>query len=134
MFSKPSPDFLQYVLWVDAASCLVCGLLQLVCTGILRQLLGLPGTLLVNSGAFLLLYSAVVTCLAIRFRQPTKIIGLLIAGDVAWAVGCIDIFLRDASVLTSFGKAYVAAQALTVLTLALLQYLGMRKKKSPAYF
>jgi hypothetical protein len=133
MSIKRSPDFLRYVLWADAVSCLMCGLLQLVCIGTLRQWLGLPENLLVGSGAFLLPYGAAVACLAIRFRQPNKIVWLLIAGNVIWAVGCLDIVFVDVSALTRLGKAYVIAQALTVSALALLQYLGMQQDKSSAY-
>jgi hypothetical protein len=130
---RRSADFLRYILWADAISCLVCGLLQTACNEALGQWLGLPKNLLVDSGAFLLLYAVAVACLVIRFRfpPPSKIIWLLIAGNVIWAVGCADIAFVAES--TRLGKAYVVAQALMVASLALLQYSGVRQARDPAY-
>ena len=133
MSLKRSPNFLRYILWADAVSCLMCGLFQLVCIGVLRLWLGLPENLLMGSGAFLVSYGTIVACLAMRFRQPNKIVWPLIAGNVIWAVGCLGIAYFDVPALTALGKAYVIAQALTVSVLASLQYVGISKTSPREY-
>jgi hypothetical protein len=129
MSLQSSPNFLRYVLWADAISCLICGLLQVAFTGTLTEWLGLPTTLLAGTGEFLLLYGVVVAFLATRIRVPTVIVWLLIAGNIAWAVACIAILLGSGGKFTLVGKVYVIAQALTVAVLALLQYSSVRQDK-----
>jgi hypothetical protein len=130
MSRKLPLNFLRYVLCADAASCLACGLLQTACNASLAPWLGLSGGLLMDSGVFLLLYGAGVACLGICIRQPGKILWLLVAGNVAWAVGCVSIIFILASVLTLLGMAYVIGQALMVAALATLQYLVIRQARS----
>jgi hypothetical protein len=121
------PNFLRYVLWADALSCLVCGLLQATFTATLSERLGLPAMLLADTGTFLLFYGAAVAFLATRNRTPGAIIWLLIAGNIGWAVACIALLLGGGLELTLLGKAYVVAQALAVVVLAELQYVGLRQ-------
>ncbi|HWY96109.1 MAG TPA: hypothetical protein VNX69_12990 [Steroidobacteraceae bacterium] len=126
MSLQSSPNFLRYVLWIDAISCLICGLSQVAFTGTLSEWLGLSATLLAGTGEFLLLYGVVVAFLATRSRTPGAIIWLLIVGNAAWAVACIACLLGSGGTITLLGKVYVIAQALTVAVVALLQYSGMR--------
>ena len=122
-----SVRFLRHVLWVDAVSCLACGLLQVTLTATLVERLGLPATLLADTGVFLLLYGAAVAIFAMRIRSPGMVIWLLIAGNGAWAAACIALLFRGGLDLTLLGKSYVVAQALAVLVLADLQYFGFRR-------
>ena len=126
MVSKIPQNFLRYVLWADALSCLACGLLQVTLTGSLDQRFGLPLPLYVGSGVFLILYSVAVAYLATRPNVPSAIVWLLIVGNVAWGVGAVGILVGADMSVTVLGKAYIIAQALTVLVLAQLQYLCVR--------
>jgi hypothetical protein len=121
------PNFLRYVLWADALSCLACGLLQVSFTATVSERLGLPAMLLADTGMFLLFYGAAVAFLATRIRTPSAIIWLLIFGNIGWAAACIALLLGGGLELTLLGKAYVVAQALAVGVLAELQYLGVRQ-------
>jgi hypothetical protein len=125
-----SVNFLRYVLWADAISCLACGLLQATLTPVLSELLGLPATLLADTGIFLLLYGAAVLFLATRIRIPNAIVWLLIAGNMAWAAACIGLLLGGVAEPTLFGKGYVVLQASAVAMLAQLQYAALRYLKS----
>jgi hypothetical protein len=126
MLSIPSNNFLRMVLWADAASCLVCGLLQVSFLRPLSQHLGLAPALLAGSGEFLLLYGAAVAFLATRARAPTAILWLLVIGNIAWAAASVGILLAGDVQPTFLGKGYILAQALTVLILARLQYICVR--------
>ena len=121
-----STDFLRYVLWADAVSCLACGILQVTFTAWLSEQLGLPAPLLADTGVFLLLFGAAVAFLAARIPAPGSTLWLLIAGNIAWGVGCIALLLAGILAPTLLGKAYIIAQTLTVAVLAQLQYAGLR--------
>jgi len=127
---KSLPNFLNYVLWADAASCLACGLLQVALPGSLQEWLGLPAALLTGTGVFLLSYGAIVAFLAARLRGPSPIIWILVAGNIAWAVACFYLLLGGGMQLTTLGEVYVAVQAFTVAALAQLQYIGMRRGRA----
>jgi hypothetical protein len=99
-------------------------------TTLLSERLGLPATLLAETGIFLLLYGAAVLFLATRIRVPNAIVWLLIAGNMAWAVAFIAILLGGVAKLTLFGKGYVVLQASAVAILAKLQYASLRYDKS----
>ena len=126
---KTYQDFLGYVLWADAISCLVCGILQVALTGPLSSYFGLSENLLMGTGVFLLVYGAVVAFLATRKQVPCAIIGLLIVGNIAWGVLAVATLLGGDARITLLGKGYVTAQALTVLILAQLQYLLIRRAR-----
>jgi hypothetical protein len=123
---KTYQNFLRYVLWADAISCLVCGMLQVALTGPLSLYFGLSLTLLMGTGVFLLLYGAVVAFLATRSRVPGAILWLLIVGNTVWGVLAVAILMGGDERITLFGKGYITAQALTVLILAQLQYFAVR--------
>jgi hypothetical protein len=122
-----SSNFLRCVLWADAISCLTCGLLQVVLPVSLGKWLGLSPILLADTGTFLLLYGAFVAFLASRNRVSSVIIRLLIAGNVAWGAACVAGVIGVGMAPAALGKAYLAVQALTVVVLAELQYLGLRQ-------
>jgi hypothetical protein len=124
---KTHQNFLRYVLWADAISCLVCGILQVALAGPLSSYLGLSASLLMDTGVFLLVYAAVVAFLATRTQVPGAILGLLIVGNIVWGVLAVAILLEGDARITLLGKGYVTAQALTVLILAQLQYLLVRQ-------
>jgi hypothetical protein len=126
MLSMPSNHFLRIVLWADAATCLICGLLQVSFVRPLSQYLSLTPALLAGTGDFLLLYGAAVAFLATRARAPAAIIWLLVVGNIAWGAAGIGILLAGDVQPTLLGKGYIAAQALTVLLLARLQYICVR--------
>lgn len=130
MFSKASHNFLHYVLWADAISCLACGALQIIFTRFLSQHLGLPLFLLADTGFFLLVYGIVVAFLALRARVPAALIWPLIVGNVTWGVAAAVTVLEGDMQVTVLGKGYIIAQALTVLILAQLQYLCVRARKA----
>jgi hypothetical protein len=124
-----SRNFLRYALWADAISCLACGLIQVIFTRLLGQYLALPLALLADTGFFLLVYGAAVAFLALRARVPAALIWPLIVGNVIWGVAAVAVLLGGKVQATLLGNAYIIAQAMTVLMLARLQYLGVRPSR-----
>ncbi|MES2975082.1 MAG: hypothetical protein V4757_15820 [Pseudomonadota bacterium] len=125
-----SPNFLRNVLWADAVSCLGSGVLQLSFTGTLAAMLGLPAGLLDWTGIFLVAYSAAVAFLATRQPVPRGLVWVLVAGNLAWAMACLALLASGALPVTAAGMAYVLVQALTVVVLAELQWMGLRHTPS----
>lgn len=124
-----SPRFLSRVMWVDAASCAATGALQLVLLNGMARLTGLPAPLLLSTGTFLLAYAAAAAWMASRALPPRRLIGLVVAGNFAWAVSCVVLLAIAGSAITPPGWAWVLAQALTVVVLAELQWVGLRRSR-----
>ncbi|HUR89291.1 MAG TPA: hypothetical protein VMZ74_09420 [Ramlibacter sp.] len=121
-----SPKFLRNVLFADAASCLATGALQVIFTAPLAEMLRLPSFLLQGTGWFLLAYAAVVAAVATRDPIPRGFVGLFVAGNFGWAAACVALLAATPVAPTLLGDAWVVAQALTVVVLAELQWMGMR--------
>jgi hypothetical protein len=83
-----SPRFLPRVIAADAISCAGAGALQLGLTETLARLTGLPAALLTGTGVFLLAYAALAAWMARRPVPPRRLIGFVVAGNLAWAAGC----------------------------------------------
>lgn len=122
-----SPNFLRHVLRADALSCVACGLLQVASTGTMARLLGLPETLLAYTGEFLLLYAAAVAFISTRKPVPRPLVWVLVASNLAWALGCVLLLLSGRVAPSLLGTAYVLVQAVTVGVLAELQFFGLRR-------
>lgn len=122
-----SPRFLPRVMAADALSCAATGALQLGLGDTLARLTGLPAPLLGGTGVFLLAYAALAAWMARRPVPPRRLIGLVIVGNLAWAAGCVVLLLLGGGVApTALGVAWVLAQAVVVLALAELQWMGLR--------
>ncbi|HEX2544148.1 MAG TPA: hypothetical protein VHL79_04685 [Ramlibacter sp.] len=120
-----SPRFLPTVLWIDAASCVASGVLQIAVPARVAGLLGLP-PLLVTLTGWVLLAAATLAILGARNTARRGVIGLLIAGNVLWVLGCLEL-LFTAGTPTPLGYAWLAMQAVAVGVLAELEFIGLRR-------
>lgn len=71
--------------------------------------------------------------IARRRPRARTLIGLVALGNVAWAVGCIALATGSFLLLTRWGVAWLAVQAVVVLVLADLQWVGLRHTRGPAH-
>lgn len=124
-----SPRFLRNVLLADAASCLATGALQVAFTRPLAELTNLPAPLLLATGWFLLAYAAVAAFVATRAPIPRGFVWLFVAGNFAWAAGCAAMLIARPVVPSLLGHVWIAAQAVTVVVLAELQWMGLRRPR-----
>lgn len=117
--------FLRRILALDSLSCLGMGLLMSFGAGALAPLFGLPETLVRFAGLALLPVGAFMGWLASRPTPPRALVWVVILGNIVWTV---ESFITLGQVqATALGTAFVSAQALAVLGLAALEYVGMRK-------
>ena len=121
-----SPRFLPRVMAADAISCAAPGALQLGLADMLARLTGLPAPLLTGTGAFLLAYAALAAWMARRPVPPRRLIGLVVFGNLAWAAGAVALLASGLVAQTTLGVAWVLAQAVVVVVLAELQWVGLR--------
>lgn len=128
-----SSRFLPRVMWADAASCAATGALQLLAARPLAAVTGLPLALLTGTGVFLLLYAVIAAVIARRQPLPRTLVGLIALGNLGWALGCALLIFGSGLALSGWGVAWVAAQALVVIVLADLQWLGLRSTRNRAH-
>jgi hypothetical protein len=126
-----SPRFLSRVMGVDAASCAATGALQLGFTDQLARLTGLPASLLIGTGVFLLAYAAAAAAMALRATPPRTLIALVAIGNFGWAAACAALLASGVFAVTALGMAWVIAQAVTVVLLAEAQWMGLRATRKP---
>jgi hypothetical protein len=122
--------FLRRILALDSLSCLVIGLLMSLGAGALAPLFGLPEPLVHFAGLALLPVGAFMGWLATRPSPPRALVWVVILGNVAWTA---ESFITLGQLTpTALGTAFVTAQALAVLGLAGLEYVGIRKAAAVA--
>jgi hypothetical protein len=127
-----SPRFFSRVMWADAASCAATAGLQLAFTDALASLTGLPASLLVGTGVFMLGYAAAAAAMAARSTPPRALIGLVVIGNFGWAAACVALLASGVVNATGIGMAWVLLQAVTVVILAELQWTGLRRTRAGA--
>lgn len=127
-----STTFLRRILALDALSCLAMGLLMSLGAGALTPLFGLPEGLIRGAGLLLLPLAAFIGWLASRPAPPAMLVWVVILGNIAWTVESFVLIGQRAGSITQLGTAFVAAQALAVLALALLECAGLRRLRVAA--
>jgi len=125
--SLTSPQGLRRVLWADVASGAAMAALHLAMPDALGGWLGLPAGLLGASGALVLPFVLLAAALAMQSPPHRLALGLLVLGNMAWVVASLWLLLAGPLALTGLGQAYIGVQALAVLVLAELQWMGGRR-------
>jgi len=116
---------LKLALWADAAVSGAVAVLQLAAADAMSDWLHLPRVLFVETGAFLVAYTLLLVVLARSRAVPSALIGLVVLGNVGWAVGCVALLVSGALSPAPIGVGYLLAQALIVLLFAVLQVRGL---------
>lgn len=120
-------NFLRYVLFADAATCLACGLLLTIGGGFLQNLLGLPATLMFYAGLSLFPFTAFLLYAATRKSISKTAVWLIIGANLLWTIDSFLLLVSGYVAPTTFGYVFVIAQALGVLMFANLEFIGLRK-------
>ena len=123
-------SFLKRVLLADAVVSGSVALLQLAAGKQLAALTGLPSGLLLGTGLFLVGYVTLLIILAKRASVWSSMIWLVIAGNLAWAVGALAV--AAALQVALLGEAFAAVHAIAVATFAYLEYRGLGASEASA--
>ncbi|WP_421876238.1 hypothetical protein [Pacificispira sp.] len=121
------PEFLRRVLLTDAASCAVLGVVLAGASSLITTLTGLPSELLVWAGTALLPVAAYIALIALRSDIPTWGVWVLILGNAGWILGSVVVLIAVDG-LNAMGMVFVVGQALAVLVLTELEFIGLRRQ------
>ena len=81
----------------------------------------------VETGLFLIAYTALVGWLGTRQVDAEGAGAIVIAGNAAWTLGSIALMFSGAVTPNLLGYVFIAAHAITTGVFAELQYIGLRK-------
>lgn len=124
--------FLRRVLALDALSCAGMGVLLATVAGPLAPLFGLPEELVRGAGLLLLPVAAFLGGLAWLRSPAPLLVWVVIVGNLGWTIESLVLIGQQAAAITGLGTAFVAAQAVIVLALAGLEYMGLRRMQAAA--
>lgn len=110
------------LLWLDASAAAAAGLGVLVLGPWLSELYQLPHRLLVFMAAVNLLYAGYSSSLARRRERSAARVGVLVAGNLAWAGVCLGMAWRFAGEASEFAMLHLIGEALVVGGLAAWEY------------
>lgn len=118
---------LRAALVIDAVGTAPVALLHVAGGVALVQATGIPQDMLYGTGAFCLVYVALLAWLAMRRRLPVGVVTLIVLGNVAWACATLGLAFGAGWPLTGYGEALVAVHVVAVLLFAALQYRGLQQ-------
>jgi hypothetical protein len=122
--------FLRRILALDSLSCAAMGLPMAFGAASLASLFELPEPLVRGAGLLLLPLAFFIFWLATRPAPPRALVWAVILGNAGWTAE--SFILLGQHQPTALGTAFVSAQAASVLALAALEYLGLRKARAAA--
>jgi hypothetical protein len=120
------PRFLRLALFADAVASGATGLLLIAGAGFLESWLGLPVSLMRESGLVLIPYVAFVAWLTTRRATAVWNVEAVILCNAAWTLASVGLLFSGYVAPTLLGTAFVVAQAAAVALFGLLQYAGLR--------
>ncbi|GAA0657870.1 hypothetical protein GCM10010193_05660 [Kitasatospora atroaurantiaca] len=123
--------YLRRFLALDAVVTGGNGLAYLALSGPLGRLLGIDRMLLLDIGAFLLLFGAGVGVLATRRQPPVPAVKAVIEANLIWPVLSI-VALEALLSPTTAGLVWIPMQAATVAGFAALQFSALRAVRASA--
>jgi hypothetical protein len=118
---------LRVALKLDAAVTGANALAYLAAFALLDGLLGVPAAVLVPTGAFLLVYAALVGRLASKPAMPRAGVVAVIAVNVIWTADSLIVLAGGTFDPTLAGQIWIALQAVVVLAFAAVQVYGLRR-------
>jgi hypothetical protein len=118
---------LRRTLGFDAATCAAMGVTMTAGGLPLGQITGLPPALLMIAGIVLLPVAAVMAWLARRPSVPAPMVWLVLGGNAGWVAASLLLLASGWVKPTLAGELFVVAQALGVVGLTVLEYLGYRR-------
>ena len=119
--------FLRRAIQADAIVTGTVALLQTFGAEVLAPMLSLPQALVLETGLFLIAYTALVGWLGTRPSMPKALVAVVIAGNAAWAVGSIALMFSGWVTPNLLGYGFIALHAITTGVFGELQYTGLRK-------
>ncbi len=121
---------IRQVLLTDIAITGATALLMLLGAPLIDDLLDVPAALLAGAGAVLIPYVGYLFWLANRDAAPRAGIGVAIAANLAWAIGCVVLLVAGWVGPNGLGVAFILLNAVVVIVFADLLVLTSRGNRS----
>ena len=118
---------IRRVLILDAFTCVAAGLLMLLGGPALSESLGLSPLFLQGAGLSLLPFAAYLAYVARRPVLPRAHLWVIVACNAAWVLDSVLVLATGWVQPTALGYTFVIVQALAVLVLAELEWVGLRR-------
>ncbi len=115
---------LKTILLLDAATCLLMGVLLAAAPGLVSSITALPETLLFYAGALLIPIGLFMAAIALWWLGSAGAVWLIIVGNIGWVIASLTLLAIVAP--NKPGVAFVLAQALVVAVLAWFEYRALR--------
>ena len=122
MAALSSLKLLKTVLLIDAATCLVFGLLLSAGAGLLGGWLGLPVDLLFYAGLILFPCAALMAFTGQQATPNSALVLIIILGNIGWALASLGVLLVSFITPTALGYGFVIIQAVAVGVLAAIEH------------
>ncbi len=120
--------FLKRVLLLDAASCLGMAAVLIAGDEALSRLFGVSELLLAGAAYMLIPVGLFIAWLGARSAAHAALIGLVIVGNLIWTLESMLVAFTTAGI-TGLGSLFVAGQGAAVLTLAILEFVGLQRSR-----
>lgn len=118
---------LRRALVADALLSAVAGLVMTFGASVLQDLLALPALLLLSAGVALFPWAGFLLWLARKPLVPRAAVWTVIGINAVWIAESAWVSLGGSFAPNGLGHAFIAAQALAVLVLLELQFVGLRR-------
>ncbi|ASY66362.1 hypothetical protein SJ05684_b53800 (plasmid) [Sinorhizobium sojae CCBAU 05684] len=126
------PNFLRIVLGIDAASCAIMGLGLVADARAIAKITALSSTLMTVAGLVLLPVALFIAIVAAQRPIPAIGVWIVIAGNLAWGVASVALLLTGTIAPNVVGALLVVGQAVAVLIITDLEYMGLRHQRRQA--
>jgi hypothetical protein len=125
-----SRSLLRTALQLDALVTGANGAAYLAAAGPLGDLLGLSPSLLRATGAFLLVFAALVWLVASRATISRPAVVAVVVANLLWAIESLVVAIAGWGSPTTGGTVWIVLQALVVAAFAGLQVTGLRRARA----
>lgn len=126
MSISSSPLAMSRLLLIDAATCVTMGMLLTVGAGPIGRVTQIPPGLLFYAGLVLFPTGAFMAIVATRPAISPTAVRVIVLGNLGWVAASFLILFSGWIAPNPVGSAFVAAQALVVAALALLEHGALR--------
>lgn len=123
--SQYENSFLRRVLLVDAATCVLAGLVMAAGAKFVNGLTAIPTGLLLPAGLILFPVAAFMAFVATRAQVSRGAVWVVVIGNAGWVAASLFLMLGSAIAANGLGQIFIGAQALAVALLTLLEYRGV---------
>lgn len=114
---------------LDAVASGGLGLLLAAAGNLLEEPLGIPASVLLPVGVFLVAYAAALWFVGSRPRVSRPAVWVVVVGNLLWVVASVVAAIAGWWSPTALGTAFTLAQAAAVALFAELQFTGLRRAR-----